>query len=108
VPDAAQSGLAVDDVDRADFILVGHSHFDHLWGAERIAPRTGATVVGSYETIRLMAEHGVPESQLQPVSGGERIRLSDDVVVSVYPSLHSCVWTGPSSNPMSSVWATSA
>ena len=89
----------VDDVDRADFILVGHSHFDHLWGAERIAPRTGATVIGSYETIRLMAEHGVPESQLQPVSAGERIRLSDDVVVSVYPSLHSCVWTGPFQQP---------
>ncbi|MEO8694757.1 MAG: MBL fold metallo-hydrolase [Acidimicrobiales bacterium] len=99
VADAAQSGLQVDDVDRADFILVGHSHFDHLWGAERIAPRTGATIVGSYETIRLMAEHGVPESQLQPVSGGERIRLSDDVVVSVYPSLHSCVWTGPFQQP---------
>lgn len=99
VADAAQSGLAVDDVDRADFILVGHSHFDHLWGAERIAPRTGATVIGSYETIRVMAEHGVPESQLQAVSGGERIRLSDNVVVSVYPSLHSCVWTGPFQQP---------
>ncbi|MEO5839667.1 MAG: MBL fold metallo-hydrolase [Acidimicrobiales bacterium] len=99
VADAAQSGLNVDDVDRADFILVGHSHFDHLWGAERIAPRTGATIIGSYETIRLMAEHGVPESQLQAVSGGERIRLSDNVVVSVYPSLHSCVWTGPFQQP---------
>ena len=99
VADAAQSGFGVDDVDRADFILVGHSHFDHLWGAERIAPRTGATVIGSYETIRLMAAHGVPESQLQPVSGGERVRLSDDVVVSVYPSLHSCVWTGPFQQP---------
>ena len=99
VADAAQSGFGVDDVDRADFILVGHSHFDHLWGAERIAPRTGATVIGSYETIRLMAAHGVPEAQLQPVSGGERVRLSDDVVVSVYPSLHSCVWTGPFQQP---------
>ena len=99
VADAAQSGLQVDDVDRADFILVGHSHFDHLWGAERIAPRTGATVIGSYETIRIMAAHGVPESQLQPVSGGERIRLSDGVIVSVYPSLHSCVWTGPFQQP---------
>jgi L-ascorbate metabolism protein UlaG (beta-lactamase superfamily) len=99
VSDAAQPGLQVDDVDRADFILVGHSHFDHLWGAERIAPRTGATVIGSYETIRLMAAQGVPESQLQPVSGGERVRLGDDVVVSVYPSLHSCVWTGPFQQP---------
>src|SRR5689334_2791572 len=99
VSDAAQPGLQVDDVDRADFILVGHSHFDHLWGAERIAPRTGATVIGSYETIRLMAAQGVPESQLLAVSGGERVRLSDNVVVSVYPSLHSCVWTGPFQQP---------
>jgi L-ascorbate metabolism protein UlaG (beta-lactamase superfamily) len=99
VPDAAQSDLTVDSVDRADFILVGHSHFDHLWGAERIAPRTGATVIGSYETIRLMAAQGVPESQLLAVSGGERVRLSDNVVVSVYPSLHSCVWTGPFQQP---------
>ena len=48
VPDAEQSGVTVDDVTAADWILVGHSHFDHLWGAERIAARTGATVVGSY------------------------------------------------------------
>jgi len=99
VPDAAQSDLTVDSVDRADYILVGHSHFDHLWGAERIAPRTGATVIGSYETIRLMAAHGVPEAQLLAVSGGERVRLADNVVVSVYPSLHSCVWTGPFRQP---------
>jgi L-ascorbate metabolism protein UlaG (beta-lactamase superfamily) len=92
VPGAPQSGIGVDDVDRADWILVGHSHFDHLWGAERIAPRTGATIVGSYETVRVMADHGVPEDQLVAVSGGERVRLGDEVVVSVYPSLHSCVW----------------
>ncbi|HSS09268.1 MAG TPA: MBL fold metallo-hydrolase, partial [Acidimicrobiales bacterium] len=93
VPDAPQAGLAVDDVDRADWILVGHSHFDHLWGAERIAPHTGATIVGSYETVRVMAEHGVPETQLIPVAGGERVRLNEDVTVSVFPSLHSCIWT---------------
>ena len=84
--------MRADDIDRADWILVGHSHFDHLWGAERIATQTGATVVGSYETIRVMAAQGVPEEQLMPVSGGERVRLADDVFVSVFPSLHSCVW----------------
>ena len=92
-------GSRADDIDRADFILVGHSHFDHLWGAERIAPRTGATIIGSYESIRIMAAHGVPEAQLLPVSGGERIQLRPDVFVTVYPSLHSCVWTGPFQQP---------
>lgn len=93
VPGAPGTGLTAGDVDRADWILVGHSHFDHLWGAERIARNTGATVVGSYESIRIMAEQGVPDEQLMPVSGGERIRLSETVTASVFPSLHSCIWS---------------
>ncbi|MDT7629923.1 MAG: hypothetical protein QOI50_1853 [Pseudonocardiales bacterium] len=87
------------DVTEADWILVGHSHFDHLYGAERIARRTGAKVVGSYESIRIMAECGVPKDQLVPVSGGERIQLDPTVSVRVLPGLHSCTWA---SNPMPS------
>jgi L-ascorbate metabolism protein UlaG (beta-lactamase superfamily) len=95
VPSAAgpQPRQRADDVDRADWIVVGHSHFDHLWGAERIAGRTGATIIGSYETVRVMEAQGVARRQLMPVSGGETVRLTDDVTVSVYPSLHSCVWS---------------
>jgi L-ascorbate metabolism protein UlaG (beta-lactamase superfamily) len=93
VATAPKTGVTVADVDRADWIVVGHSHFDHLWGAERVARQTGATIVGSYESIRIMAEQGVPTAQLMPVSGGERIQLSADVTVSVFPSLHSCIWT---------------
>jgi Metallo-beta-lactamase superfamily len=95
VPAAAGTGLTAGDIEAADWILVGHSHFDHLWGAERIAARTGATIVGSYETVRVMAAAGVPDSQLLPVSGGELVRLSDEVTARVYPSLHSCVWSQP-------------
>ena len=93
VPGAPGPGVVPDDVDRADWIVIGHSHFDHLWGAERIAQRTGATIIGSYETVRLMASAGVPEAQLVPVSGSERVRLAEGVTVTAYPSLHSCVWT---------------
>src|SRR5690348_735878 len=93
IPGAAGTGLLADDIERADWIVVGHSHFDHLWGAERIAKRTGATIIGSHETVRIMEQEGVPLSQMIAVAGGERIRLSPEVTVSVYPSLHSCVWT---------------
>ena len=93
VPSATGTGQTADDVDRADWIVVGHSHFDHLWGAERIAKRTGATIIGSHETVRIMEQAGVPLAQLMPVAGGERVRLSPQVTVSVYPALHSCVWT---------------
>ncbi|MFW0794448.1 MBL fold metallo-hydrolase [Gordonia sp. CPCC 205515] len=93
VDGAVGSGMSPDDIDTADWILVGHSHFDHLWGAERIARRTGATIVGNYETTRIMTEQGIPAGQLMSVSGGERIRLADDITVTVFPSLHSCVWS---------------
>jgi L-ascorbate metabolism protein UlaG (beta-lactamase superfamily) len=93
VEGAPGTGLTADDVDEADWILVGHSHFDHLWGAERIAARTGATIIGSHETVRVMEAHGIPVDRMIPVTGGETIDLGAGVTVAVYPSQHSCVWS---------------
>jgi L-ascorbate metabolism protein UlaG (beta-lactamase superfamily) len=92
VPSAPPVGLSSADVDRADYILVGHSHFDHLYGAATIAGRTGATIVGSYESVRLMSDAGIAEEQLLAVSGGEPIELGGEIRVQVFPSLHSCIW----------------
>jgi L-ascorbate metabolism protein UlaG (beta-lactamase superfamily) len=93
VPSAKPIGLSVADVDHADWIVVGHAHFDHLFGAERIARQTGATIIGSYETVRIMAAQGIPDRQLIAVAGGETVRLWNDVTVKVFPSQHSCVWS---------------
>ena len=79
VPSAAPTGATVDAIRQADWIVVGHSHFDHLYGAERIAKNTGAKIIGSYESIRIMAAQGVPEEQFLPVADGETVRLSADV-----------------------------
>jgi L-ascorbate metabolism protein UlaG (beta-lactamase superfamily) len=88
-------GLSSKDVDRGDFVLVGHSHFDHLAGAEVIARNTGAKIVGSNETCRVMREHQVPREQLLPSQGGERHRLGPGVTARAVPSLHACLWAGP-------------
>lgn len=103
VAGAAGPCLTPDAIDRADWILVGHSHFDHLYGAERIAVNTGATVVGSYESVRVLADQGVPEEQLIAVSGGERVKLADGVHATVIPSLHSCVWSHAGVQPIDEV-----
>jgi L-ascorbate metabolism protein UlaG (beta-lactamase superfamily) len=92
VPAAPPVGLRAADVTRADFVLVGHSHFDHLAGAEVIAANTGAKIIGSNESCRVMREKGVPDAQLLPSQGGERHRLADGVTVRVFPSLHACTW----------------
>lgn len=90
---APGTGLEAGDIDAADWILVGHSHFDHLYGAERIALNTGAKIIGSYETVRVMEQAGVPLEQMICVQGGETLELAEDVRLSVYPSQHSCVWS---------------
>ncbi len=91
--------LMADDIDDADWILIGHSHFDHLWGAERIMAQTNATLIGSYETLRVMERAGVSIDRMIPVGGGETVDLAlpdgrgHGVRVSAFPSQHSCVWS---------------
>jgi L-ascorbate metabolism protein UlaG (beta-lactamase superfamily) len=92
VPAAPPVGLRSEDVERCDFVLVGHSHFDHLHGAQHIAINTGAKVIGSNETARVLKGQGVPVTQLWRAQGGEHFRLSKDVTVRVYPGLHACTW----------------
>jgi L-ascorbate metabolism protein UlaG (beta-lactamase superfamily) len=92
VPSAPPVGMSSADVERADFVLVGHSHFDHLHGAQHIAKNTGARVIGSHETYRVLRAQGVAKEQLVASQGGERHRLAEGVTVRVFPSLHSCTW----------------
>jgi hypothetical protein len=99
VPAAPPVGLSAAEVTEADFILVGHSHFDHLGGADVIAKATGARIIGSHETCRVMRERGLPDEQLLASSGGERHGLAEGVSVRVLPSMHACTWilTDPAS-----------
>lgn len=90
---AVGSGRTADDIEVCDWIVIGHSHFDHLYGAERIAKNTGAKIIGSYETVRVMEQADVPLEQMICVQGGETVDLGNGVKVSVYPSQHSCVWS---------------
>jgi len=92
VPEAPGPGLRAADIDECDWIVVGHSHFDHLYGAEAIAANTQCRIIGSYETVRVLEACGVPLERMICVAGGERIALGDGVTVSVFPSQHSCVW----------------
>jgi L-ascorbate metabolism protein UlaG (beta-lactamase superfamily) len=92
VPEAPQVGLTVAEVDAADFIFISHCHFDHILGANVVALHTGANIVGSYEAMRLMNGAGVPLAQQWPVSGGETIACGSGVSVTVYPSVHSCLF----------------
>ena len=99
VPSAPDSGMSASEVTRADAVLVGHSHFDHIAGAEAIAANTGAPVIGSNESARVLIEAGIDPGQLLRSQGGERHRIAEGITVEVFPSLHSCIWTRGSWEP---------
>jgi len=90
---APGTGLSASDVTECDWIVIGHSHFDHLYGAERIMANTSARLIGSYESIRMLEEAGVDPQRMICAAGGELVDLGNGVRVSVYPSQHSCVWS---------------
>ena len=53
---------------------------------------TGAKIIGSTETARVMRERGIPAEQLVVSHGGEHHRLTPEITVRVFPSLHACTW----------------
>src|SRR3984885_15264341 len=98
VPGLDPVGLRVDEVERADFLFVSHSLFAHLYGVARIARATGATVVASPESARILRRDGVPDEQLLMVTGGETVRCGPAVSVRVLPAQHSCLFAAADSD----------
>ncbi|NNE99520.1 MAG: MBL fold metallo-hydrolase, partial [Pyrinomonadaceae bacterium] len=77
-------------ITRADFILVHHSHFDHLGDVPYIARKTGAKVIGTETTNTILRSYGIPRQQLYTVAGGEDYQF-ENFSVRVIPSIHSAL-----------------
>ncbi|TDC38379.1 MBL fold metallo-hydrolase [Micromonospora sp. 15K316] len=75
-------------VDRAETVLVTHTHWDHFMDVPYIAGRTGARVFGTLTAYHLGLAYGVPSGQLSAVKGGEVMDFGD-YTVEVVASLHS-------------------
>jgi L-ascorbate metabolism protein UlaG (beta-lactamase superfamily) len=73
---------------RIDAILCGHSHFDHLLDAPRIAQRTGAKLAGSRTTCAFGRASGLADDQLIEVPPSGRRFTIGDIDVRFVPSLH--------------------
>ena len=77
-------------ITKADFILVHHSHYDHLGDVPYIAKKTGARVIGTETTITILRAYGIPDEQLYAVGGGEDYQF-ENFSVRVIPSIHSAL-----------------
>jgi hypothetical protein len=70
-------GFTVDQVKRADAILIGHAHFDHITDVAPVAKATGAPVIGSAISTATAVKLGVPTAQTIAVAGGETLQYGD-------------------------------
>jgi len=86
----SDSNLIDSLIDKVDFILVHHSHFDHLADVPYIAKKTGAKVIGTETTINILKAYDIPTEQLYPVKGGEDYQF-ENFSVRVIPSIHSAL-----------------
>jgi L-ascorbate metabolism protein UlaG (beta-lactamase superfamily) len=60
-------------MDRADWIVIGHSHFDHASDLPYIVPKTGATVIGNKSVGVLFDIYGLPKDKYRQVTGGDTV-----------------------------------
>ncbi len=73
----APLGFKAADVKKADVILIGHGHFDHMSDAASVASRTGAVVVGAPLTAAKLQTQNLDAKQIRTVTGkgGETLKL---------------------------------
>lgn len=90
VPDEA---LVARYVPRADDVLVGHAHHDHVLDAPSVCRRTGARLIGSPDVCNVGRAAGLPEAQLLPTRGREAL-ASGPFTVRGLPSRHGKVYFG--------------
>lgn len=90
--DYFQSDTALIDkiITKADYILVHHSHLDHLGDVPYIAKKTGATVIATETSCKILKAYGIADEKLLTVRGGEDYQF-DGFSVKIIPSIHSAL-----------------
>ncbi len=107
--DFVTSDQAVIDahIKRASYILITHTHADHVLDMPYIARKTGALVIGTESTTNFARDSGVHGSQILTVKGGEDLQLRG-CSVRVIPSLHGILPTSAHLPPPSTIFPADA
>ncbi len=86
--------VSMDDIDRADLILVADGHRDEVGSTIPLAQKTGARVWVPFELGTWFMEQGVAQSQVTRSNPGGRLML-DGVVVRMVSAVHGSGLSAP-------------
>jgi L-ascorbate metabolism protein UlaG (beta-lactamase superfamily) len=89
-------------LEKVDYILITHGHFDHVGDAIDIAKRTGAKLIANADLGATLAGAGYPADQASPMTLGNMggpIKLNDEVTVVLVPAVHSSDFRKEPSGP---------
>jgi L-ascorbate metabolism protein UlaG (beta-lactamase superfamily) len=89
VPAVLRVRYALEARGKLDYVLAGHSHFDHSFDTATWSALTNAPIIGGITTCLQAQAEGLPASQCHVVAGGERLRLGHGVTVRVVRWNHS-------------------
>lgn len=78
-------------IPRANDVLVGHSHFDHVLDTPDLCRQTGARLIGSSDTANVARAAGLAEAQIVVTEGREDIATARGLVRGV-PADHGRVY----------------
>jgi L-ascorbate metabolism protein UlaG (beta-lactamase superfamily) len=84
--DNPAADIGTDDVDALDFVLCSHGHFDHFPDGLKLARRTGATMIGTFELMAFAESKGVEKVHKMNVGGGYAFPFG---YAKLTPALHS-------------------
>lgn len=84
---------------KADEVLIGHAHHDHVLDGPELCRQTGARFIGSPSACNVARAAGLPEAQIVETLGREDIALGDAGRCRGLPSRHGRVYFGRVSLP---------
>jgi L-ascorbate metabolism protein UlaG (beta-lactamase superfamily) len=103
-PAAGKDKDALAGIEKADYILITHAHFDHVGDSVALAKKTGARLVTNFELGSNMAKLlGYPKDQMgfdTLMNIGGEIKIADgEVTVAMVPAIHSSGLQNPHAGP---------
>src|SRR5256714_6680663 len=93
---------AIEKIQKLDYILISHGHFDHVGDAVALQKKTGAKIVASFELGSQLAAAGVPKEAAgfdTLGNAGGVLQLNDEVAVALVPAVHSSSFHAAENRP---------